>query len=239
MIYFNILNDDDPALEHSPLWRGVTGIIAYAEQNGGIGLTKAGAFNRRFVNWAAAEFDWPGYREADLFDVNKVLNEADFPLLVDLHEVLVALKICRHHKAKFVLASTGRTFADRPGQLFGIVAPFFLIEVDHTHHGRTTDYSVGNWDVWLNVINLEARNGATGLMLRTALYGNPLPGTRFDTVLSDLYVQVLRPLCWAGLLTEGQDRKLRVADRTFRKTPLWKAALQLRTDSLIEDDPRR
>jgi hypothetical protein len=234
VIYFNILKDDDPALGYSPLLRGINGIISYIDQQGEIGLTKAGAINRMFVHWAAAEFDWPGYCEDDLFAVNKVLNEADFPPLVDLQKALVALRMCRHHKGKFVLTSAGRTFAKRRGQLFGIVAPFFLTQVDHTHHGRTTDYSVGNWDVWLNVINVEAMSGATGLQLRTALYGNRLPGARYDTILSDLYIQVLRPLCWAGLLTEKPDRDLRVADRTFQKTPLWAAALQLRTDSLIE-----
>jgi hypothetical protein len=31
-----------------------------------------------FVHWAAREFDWPGYTEDDLFDINKVQNEIDF-----------------------------------------------------------------------------------------------------------------------------------------------------------------
>jgi hypothetical protein len=43
---FNILEDDDPALGCSPLLRGITGVISYIDQQGEIGLTKAGAFNR-------------------------------------------------------------------------------------------------------------------------------------------------------------------------------------------------
>ena len=35
---------------------------------------------------------------ADLFAVNKVLNEIDFGPLMDLHDLMIALKIGRHYK---------------------------------------------------------------------------------------------------------------------------------------------
>ena len=51
------LSPDDPLLLGSPLIRGVLKTAQYIEENGGIGLTKSGAFNRKFVHWAAAAFD--------------------------------------------------------------------------------------------------------------------------------------------------------------------------------------
>ena len=56
------------------------------------------------------------------------------------------------------------------------------------------------------------------------------PADRFDHALSNLYVQVLRPLCWTGLLHEQQSHGFRTEGRVFTKTPLWRAALRLATD---------
>jgi hypothetical protein len=39
--------------------------LAYMQERGGIQLTKAGAFNRKFVIWAVEEFQWPGYTDDD------------------------------------------------------------------------------------------------------------------------------------------------------------------------------
>ncbi len=44
-------------LEHSPLLRGLVLTLRYAEEHGGIGLTKSDAMNRKFVHWAAAAFN--------------------------------------------------------------------------------------------------------------------------------------------------------------------------------------
>ena len=76
------LHDDVDVLKHSPLVRGMIFTLRFADENGGIGLTQSGAMNRKFVHWAADQFDWPGYTAAELFEINKVLNEHDMqPLL--------------------------------------------------------------------------------------------------------------------------------------------------------------
>lgn len=51
----------------------------HTEQHGGIQITKLGNFYKKCVEWAAEEFQWPGYEPAELYAVNKVLNEPDFP----------------------------------------------------------------------------------------------------------------------------------------------------------------
>lgn len=45
-----------------------------------------------------------------------------------------------------------------------------------------------------------------------------------------VYIHVLRPLCWLGLLHETPYGKLYAGQRLFTKTALWFATLKLATD---------
>jgi len=238
MIEFKQLNDDDPALVHSPMVRALEKTFGYILEHGGIDLTPSKAFKRVFVQWAAAAFDWPGFTETDLYAVNKVLNEIDFRPLVDLHDLMIALGIGRHFKGRFRLTKAGRALSGRPGRMFGIVAPFYLFEVDHLLFSRTGERPLGNWDIFLNVLNVEAEDGATGAHIRRSLYGEPGPDDPYDRLLGSLYVQVLRPLCWTGLLHEDRIGGFRAKDRIFTKTPLWRAALELSTDDAVHPATR-
>src|SRR5690606_38560983 len=125
------MDDADPALAHSPTVRGLEKTFAWIGENGGIPLTPSKAFKRVFVHWAAAEFNWPGHTEADLFAVNKVLNEWDFAPLVLLHDLMIAMKLGRHYKGAFRLTRAGQALVGRPGRIFRTVVPFFLFRVDH------------------------------------------------------------------------------------------------------------
>jgi len=228
MIELRKIDDDEPALTLSPMVQAIEKMFSYIDEHGGIGLTPSKAFKRTFVHWAAAEFKWPGFSESDLFAVNKVLNEIDFPPLMDLHDILIALKIGRHYKAQFKLTKSGETLVGHPGRVFGIVIPFYLFEVDHMRFSRRAEQPLGNWDIFLNVLNVEAENGITGGDFRSALFGNPDANETFDYLQSSLYVQVLRPLCWAGLLEEKRiGKSSRTHQSIFSKTPLWKAGLKL------------
>jgi hypothetical protein len=224
------LSPGDPLLLTSPLVRGVLRTAEYIAVNGGIGLTASGAFNRKFVHWAAAVFDWPGYSEEDLFAINEVLNEWDFPPVGDIHDLLKGLKLGRHYKGKFVLTKAGKDLVADPGRLFSQLAPHFLFRLDHGAHLRADDQILGNWDIFLNVINVEADHGTSRFALRKALYGDPDPsGSFYDATASVLYVTVLRPLCWAGLLAEGPPDGS-PSNETFTKTELWRRTLRLDTD---------
>ena len=230
MIEFREINDADLALAHSPMVRAIEMTFRYISENGAIGLTPSKAFKRTFVHWAAAAFAWPGYSETELFNINKVLNEIDFPPLMDIHDLLIALKIGRHYGRSFRLTKAGQLLGGHPGGLFGIVTPFYLFEIDHLRFSRIPERPLGNWNVFLNVLNVEAEDGITGQDIRRTLYGDPDPGDRFDYALSSLYVQVLRPLCWTGLLHEERLDGFRTEGSVFTKTPLWRAALHLDTD---------
>jgi len=99
-----------------------------------------------------------------------------------------------------------------------------------------SDQILGNWDVFLNVLNIETEDGATGAHLRRVLFGEPETGPlpRYDEVMGQLYIQVLRPLCWAGLLQQERGTPgYRFEEAVFMKTPLWRAALRLETDGVV------
>lgn len=238
MIEFRQLADDEPALAFSPLLRGFAKTFDYLAEHGSIGLTASKGFKRNFVHWAAAEFEWPGHTKEDLFAINKVLNEDDFLPLGDIHFLMTTLKIGRHYKGQFKLTKAGADLVGNPGRLFGIITPFYLFEIDHTVFMHwDNEQLLGNWDIFLNVLNVEAEDGITGADLRFTLYGPPASGPDqiYDRVMARLYLDVLRPLCWTGLLqmirTAGS---MRTDKSVFAKTPLWKAALKLDTDNMVQ-----
>lgn len=69
-------------------------------------------------------------------------------------------------------------------------------------------------------------------MLFGELEKGPLP--RYDEVMGQLYIQVLRPLCWAGLLQQARGTaSYRFEEAVFMKTPLWSSALVLDTDAQV------
>ena len=239
MIGFRELDDQEPALHYSPLVRATERTFSYITEHGGIGLTPSKAFKRNFVHWAAANFDWPGYSWNELFMVSKVLNEPDFMPLMCLHDMMIALKIGRHIKGTFGMTKEGQSLIGHPGKIFDIMAPFLLFRVNHEYFSRKPMQLIGNWDVFLNVLNVEAEDGITAAVLRKTLYGSHDKANGYDGMVGGLYVQILRPLCWAGLLVEHKPPETHsLSDRTFHKTPLWNLVLRLETDSQVQPATR-
>jgi hypothetical protein len=238
MHYFRALADDHPELPYSPLLRVAQLTLQYTQDHGPIGLTKTGTFKRAFVKWAAEHFDWPGMSHDELFKMNKVLNEYDFPPLEMLHFVLVQMKLARHYKGEFRITKCGAALFKSPAALFVSVIPFFLFEIDHAAFSRFKDGPVGNWDVWLNVLNVEVEDGASTKQLYEVFYGvapDDLSGWR---ELGAFQSCVLEPLCWAGLLVEVEAEQQRLGDSQYFKTPLWNAALKLDTNDMLEPAQR-
>ena len=240
MTVFRPIADDHPALLQSPLVRALSHTLTYLSEHGGIPLTPSKAFKRVFVHWAAKAFDWPGYTETDLFHLNKVLNEIDFPPLMELHDLMLSLKIGRHFRGEFRLTKVGRSLIGHRAQMFATIVPSYLINAAHERHSRFGDTAIpGNWDIFLNVLNVEAEGGASGADLRRVLYGEPEATGIFDPMISGLYVQVLRPLCWSGLLQKTDTAgRYGTSEAMFAKTPLWSAALKLDTDDLVDIQTR-
>lgn len=238
MSYFRSLADDCAELSYSPLLRATQLTLRYAQEHGSIGLTQTGAFKRVFVHCAAEHFDWPDMGYEELFRVNKVLNEYDFPPLELLHFLLLELKLGRHYKGQFKITKRGAELLAHPAQLLNAVVPFYVMNMDHSSYSRSGDQAVGNWDVWFNVLNVEAEDGGTELGLYEVFYGKLSDDPTAWRATSSFYCCVLRPLCWVGLLSSYQAQDERRRDAAYFKTPLWRAWLKLDTDDMVEPAQR-
>lgn len=194
----------------------------YIAEHGEIGLTKSGAWNRRFIEWAVAKIAFPGWTEEKLYSVNKVLNEYDVAPLEYLHALMDGLKWGRKYKGTYRLTKTGKALAMSPATAFASVAPAFLFRFDHAD-GMRSEAPMGNWDLFLNILNHEIGCGITADHFARILYGDITPG--WGGPASGLSLAVLRPLCWIGLVE--RDEGFGLDERIYRKTPLWDAALVL------------
>ena len=212
----------------------------YAGTHGGIGLTQTKAFNRRFSHWMADNSPWPDYKAEELLRLNKVLNERDVAPAMVVHDLMIVMKLGRHLKGKFQVSKKARALASNRGAFFADLAETYLFRYNHARTARFEFTAPGNWDIFLNIINVEAEEGLTEPHLVKTLYGLEKHGV-YDREYYDhagfLFTHVLRPLNWIGFLAEtsGSDRR---SDKTYWKTPLWSACLLLSTDDMV-DAPSR
>ena len=110
---------------------------------------------------------------------------------------------------------------------------FYILNIDYSGYSRSGEQALGTWDVWLNVLNVEAENAATELELYEVFYGPLGDEPMAWRATSAFYSCVLRPLCWAGVLLEHRTQGSRRSDAVYLKTPLWSAWLQLDTDNMV------
>lgn len=129
------------------------------------------------------------------------------------------------------MTKRGGALAQEPARLFAEIVPFFVLKIDHSSYARFEERPFAKWDVWMNIINVEADYGVSEQKLFTAFYGKEDAGWRKVNVFSS---SVLRPLEWAGLLAQTrEDGEGRPVYHVF-KTPLWLSAIKLETDSLLK-----
>jgi hypothetical protein len=114
-----------------------------------------------------------------------------------------------------------------------------LSVIDHNQYTRVRHQLMGNWDIFLNVINVEAQAGVSEERLCSVLYGGEEEYRRHEFELSGtFYIHILRPLCWAGLLQAHRTGKRFMKSEVYTKTPLWAAALRLETDRHLQEPTR-
>jgi hypothetical protein len=234
MIKLHQLDANDPALNGSNLLDAFYKTLDFSEENNGIGLTASKAFNRKFSHWAADNFAWPEYASQKLLRVQKVLNEEDVPLVMVLHDVLSFMKLGRHVKGKFQFSKKAKVLSQDRGKTFIELAENYLFGYNHSRLRRYDFVAPGNWDVWLNVINVETDHGTTDADLLQTFYGFG-PQNHHDRKYwhysGFLMWEVLKPLTWMGFLEEveiQEDEPL--GRRIYTKTELWLKCLRLDTD---------
>lgn len=194
------------------LFRGMLLSVAYADGEGGIGLTATGAMNRKFVHWAAVNFLWPDFTAEDLYSMNKVLNESDMPPLWVVRDTTRHLKLLRRKKDVLLPTRRGREFLVNPQAFFDLVATDYLYSYVHaTEREAEVQARLRWWRMFLNLLNIKAREGCTPLDVVKILYPDTAPLSATEMTLeawelkSDLQYGVLRRLCWLGLLYEARE----------------------------------
>lgn len=232
------LDDADPLLGSSKLLDAVQKSVRFAQENDGIGLTKSKAFNRTFATWAAEKFNWPEYSADELLRIQKVLNEQDVLPVFVLHQLMISMKLGRHVKGKWRFSKTAELLVERSGALQAKLTQGFLFDFDHSQLQRFPFVAPGNWDIWLNVINIEAHGGVSEAALLKSFYGVECiaAGNReFWEHASFLMWHVLKPLSWLGYLDEtGLDGRHPPLERTiYTKTPLWQKTFRLDADDAL------
>lgn len=232
MISFHQPPDPEVLKRLSPMLRAVCLTFDYIDANGPVGLTRSRALKRYFVECAAEAFEWPGYTAQDLYAVNKVLNEVDFPPLAIMHELLLSTRLARHRQGALHMTRLARQLRADPAALWALLARQFLFATDHTGYTRFGDRPFGNWGIFLNVINVEAQGGLSKDRLCEVLYGPEKSDGLLDAVRTRaaLHIHVLRPPCWMGLLEEVRTGEGFEREEHFFKTAIWHEALKLDTD---------
>lgn len=222
----------ETGLVGSRLCSAATTTLRHMGEEGGIALTKSGAFNRKFVTWAVDQFNWPGYTAEELYTINKVLNEDDVPPLCHLHELLRCAKLIGHVKGTARLTRAGKTFLDDQGRLQALLFETFFTKFDFAAHERwPIEMPDADTFHFLGVI----RNRLTGWVPYPQFAGWCLPidalpaqrGTPEEDAMFYLATRLVRPLIWLGLIEKKEASPLDpIYTVALRKSPLFDAFLR-------------
>ncbi|MEQ1938224.1 hypothetical protein ABMA46_08215 [Mesorhizobium sp. CN5-321] len=227
---FIMLNESLGAsdLSGSPMAINGMKVLIRAAENGGITLTKSGAFYRKFVTWAAEDFQWPGYETEELYALNKVLNEQDFIPLSIMHELMIGARLLRHTKGKALTMKAGKAMIGDHGALQAELFDTYFLALDHGAYERfPIDHDDPDFVHFLGV----AHNRLDDWVPLTELAGWCLPidmitNYRFSPLEDACYYllsRLVRPLLWLGMIERypGVERYPAFHDLRYRKTPLY------------------
>jgi hypothetical protein len=213
-------------LQCSPLCVNSMKLMMYAHDNDNISLTKSGPFNRKFVHWAAVEFNWKGYTAEHLYQINKVLNEYDFLPLMVMHDLLGMAKIGRHYKGKFILSPKGRKLIGDHSQLQQSLFQTLLYDYNLGNLDRIPDDNHPDWEIYMGVMDQEVQDWVTIGHMLNVFYGMDIKEADYRSAEFRAAMwfssRVVRPLAWLGLLeSETGDFRSEIYETKIRKTPLW------------------
>jgi hypothetical protein len=231
MYDFNTLDDHDLALKQTALVRALDFLAAkFEEHPKGIPLTKTGSFQRALIAEALERIRWPGSTEAEVYHgvcPVRVADERHFPPFRRLHSDMLKLGLARHVKGHLRLTRDGQSLFENRFARFDLMAQFALFGDTEYLFSRRHYKVPGNWDHWLNMIDVEAFHGASGAQLTAAIYDDEEPVSEFDRRTDGLYDGILVPLMYCGLLEEHRDHGPKLVQRVYRTTLLWKRYLKL------------
>lgn len=231
MYDFHKLDANDLVLDSSPLVRALDFLAAkFDGLPNGIPLTKSLALKRDLVAEAIFAIQWPDWTEERIYGGYapvKVADEYHFQPFLQLHQHLLDLKMVRHFESKLLLTKAGKTLLADRFTSFDRLVRYVLFEDPHRLFMRQEYGVFGNWDVWLNVMDIETTHGASGRHLTETFYGAEDEPNEFDPRTSRFHSSVLEPLIFCGLLDESRENGRKLTERVYSKSQLWQRYLQL------------
>jgi len=204
-------------------------LLRYVDENKGIQLTKSKALFRKCVTWSAEEFMWPGHEPEELYRLNKVLNEQDFPPVEIMHHLLIAAKLMRHFKGKAVLTKSGRQLLGNYSALQIALFEIWLNRFDFAYYERFNIPEIAGGDDYRHFFGVIT-NRASDWVSLTDLAHWCIPVdmisqyriSPLDEACWHLSSRLIRPLNWLGLLeVDRGDRLSPFSEQTIRKTSLF------------------
>ena len=204
-------------------------LLRYADENKGIQLTKSRALFRKCITWAAEEFQWPDYEPEELYRLNKVLNEQDFPPVEIMHHLLVAAKLMRHFKGKAVLTKTGRQMSGDSTALQIALFETWLNRFDFAYYERFNMPAIAGGDDYEHFFGVITNRASDWVSLADLAQWcipvdmiNQYHISPLDEACWHLSSRLIRPLNWLGLLeVDRRDRLSQFSGQRIRKAGLF------------------
>jgi len=223
--------DDDPLLDTSPVMRTIDFLAAQFEEHPkGIPLTKSKALRRNVVADAILTIQWPDWTESEIYNgfmPIKIADEYHFQPFCELRHIMWDMGLFRHYRDHLRLSKVGKALFANRFKSFNAITREMIFEAEQFEYSRFNQGILGTWDIWLNVIDIEAQTSVSGKVLTEVFYGPDTIGNIYDPRTSALYDGVLKPLVWAGLLNENKDLGRKLSERVYTTTPLWHRYLEL------------
>jgi hypothetical protein len=222
-------------LNASAAARNALHLLRHAARVGGLKMTATGNLARAVVAEMIDLFDWPDFDKTEMFRLNKVINEPDFPPLHFVHLVAEAARLVRRYRGVLKPTVLGRDLSKEP-QSRALLAVLFHVAGWHCDlsyfgrglHGAWPQRDIG---VILWSLSVAARDWESPERL-TRLCAIPINGVldaEWDSGSMAMEARILRPLLSFGLLEYRHDAPL--SDRyggrhLFRKSELFDRFVQ-------------
>ena len=207
-------------------------LLGAAATDAGLKMTATGNLSRGVVAEMCERFDWPGFDKAEMFQMNKVINETDFLPLNFVRHVAVAGNLLRRRKGSFQLTPGGRWMLD-PSNLRAVQAILFHIALWRLDLGYFAmdmheGWPQGDAGVVLWCLSVAANDWQSRERL-TRLCTIPVDSVlhtkwSWDSPAYMMDAKILRPLWWFGLLEHREEKRnpdRYDARQFYRKTALF------------------
>jgi hypothetical protein len=198
-------------LDASAVARNALHLLRHAARGDGLKLTATGNLARTVVADAIDLFDWPDFDRAEVFRLNKVINEPDFLPLHFVRLVAEAARLVRRDRGFLKPTVLGRDLSKEP-QWRALLAILFhvagwhckLSYFGHGLHGAWPQRDIGVilWSLSVAARDWESRERLTRLC---AVPINGVLDARWDSGSMAMEARILRPLLWFGLLEHRHE----------------------------------